>query len=260
MTAVITERAGRRLWAGSFYVWMAVAFVLTAFAGFLPTYWQPLAAGKFSANPVVHIHGLVFFSWTLFFLFQTSLVAGGQSVRHREIGLAGVALATLMTVLGVLVALNSLRTAMAQGAAAQGEAFCILPLGDIVPFAILVGLAVANTRRPEIHKRFMLLAMIGILDAPIARPLLTWVFPNVPPGPPPAWIEYPAATIADLFLVAAIAYDWRKLGRPHPVYLWGGAALVASQFLRVPISDTAAWHSLMRDFAGLAGAFPARPG
>ena len=256
MTAAASGRASGRVWTGSFYAWMALAFVATAFLGFVPTYWQPVVAGKFEGNPIVHIHGLVFFSWTLFFLLQSSLVANGHTLRHRSIGMIGLALATLMTVLGLLIALNSLTMATLQGARAAGEAFTILPIFDIAAFATFVGLAIANTSRPEVHKRLMLLSMIAILDAPVARPLLTYVFTNIPPGPPPVWIDYPTNALVDVFLVAAIVYDWRKIGRPHPVYIWGGASLVIWQLIRLPVSESAAWHSLMRDFAGLAGTFP----
>ncbi len=260
MTAIAAGGAGERTWTKSFYVRMAAACVLTAFLGFVPTYWQPLAAGKFAANPIVHIHGLLFFSWTLFVLLQTSLVASGQTQRHRDVGIVGVSLATAMCIVGVLVALNAVRNAFAVGAVAQGESFAILPLFDIIPFGVLVALAVYNTRRPEVHKRLMMLATIGILGAPVARPFLAFVFTAIPPGPPPVWIVYPAGAVVDLFLVAAIAYDWRTRGRPHPVYLWGSAALVILQLVRLPISETAAWHGLMRGFISLGGTFPAHPG
>ena len=259
MTAVAAGTARERTWSKSFYVRMAAALVLTAFLGFVPTYWQPLAAGKFAANPIVHIHGLLFFSWTLFVLLQTSLVATGQTQRHRDVGIVGVSLATAMVIVGTLVALNAVRNAVSMGAAAQGESFAILPLFDIVPFGVLVALAVYNTRQPEIHKRLMLLATIGIMGAPVARPFLAYVFTNLPPGPPPVWIVYPASAVVDLFLVAALAYDWRTRGRPHPVYVWGGAALVLLQVVRLPISETAAWHGLMRGFVSLGGAFPTHP-
>ena len=62
--AAITSGAPTRAGFGSFYTWMATACVAVAFLGFIPTYFQPLAAGAFKANPVVHLHGLVFFAWT----------------------------------------------------------------------------------------------------------------------------------------------------------------------------------------------------
>jgi hypothetical protein len=162
-----------------FYSWMAAAFLLAAFLGFAPSYWAPLAAGAFHANPVVHVHGMVFFAWTLFFLLQALLVSGGNLARHRALGLVGASLATAMSILGPLAALNSLRVGESLGVGARAEAFTINPLSGIVAFAILVTLALANTRRPELHKRLMVLSMIAILDAPLARPFLAFVFTSL---------------------------------------------------------------------------------
>jgi hypothetical protein len=254
------ERAGARAWSSSFYVWIAIGFALTVFLSFAPTYWAPVAAGQFHGNPIVHIHGMVFFAWTLFVVLQASLVANGQTALHRSIGLIGISLATAMVILGTLVTLNSLTTAEAVGVGARGETFVIAPLAGIVAFAVLIALAIANISRPEIHKRLMVLSMIAILDAPLGRPFMVFVFTGLPPGPPPLWALLPAYAVTDLFLAAALFHDWRTLGRPHPVYLIGGAAIVAEQLLRWPVSQTAGWHEFARAFASLGGAFPSGHG
>ena len=258
MTTIATG-APARVRGLSFYTWMGVACVSAAFLGFAPSYWAPLAAGKYQANPVVHIHGMLFFTWTLFFLLQTTLVNAGHVARHRAFGLAGISLATAMSILGVLVALNSLSKAVALGAAARGEAFVIVPLGDILVFAVLIAFAVANVHRPEIHKRLMLVATVSLLGAPIARPFLAYVFTGLPPGPPPVWATMPALLVADLFVLAAIAYDWRTRGRPHPVYLISGGAVLVLQLLRMPVSELPAWHHMAHGFLQLAGSTPLRP-
>jgi hypothetical protein len=256
MTAVAARGAEARLGSRTFYVWMAVGFIAAAFLGFAPTYWAPLATGKLNVNPIVHVHGMVFFAWTLFFLLQTGFVATEQVLRHRAVGMIGISLATAMTILGPLVALNSLKIATALGAGRQAEAFVILPLTGIALFAGFFALAMANTHRPEVHKRLMVLATIAILDAPLARPFMAFVFTSLPPGPPPVWIGLPAYAVSYLFLAAALIYDWRTRGRPHPAYLAGGAAIVAVQLLRLPVSGTAAWHGLAHAFVGLAGSIP----
>src|SRR5262249_45757569 len=46
-----------------FYFNMALACMAVAFLGFAPTYWLPLAHRTFSAPPVVHFHGVLFFTW-----------------------------------------------------------------------------------------------------------------------------------------------------------------------------------------------------
>ena len=257
MTA-IASGAPTRVRIGSFYSWIALICVLTAFLGFVPTYWAPLAAGKFQANPVVHLHGLFFFGWTVFFLVQSSLPQAGQMTLHRGLGLLGISLATVMVMLGLLAALNSLETAVAFNAAHAGESFLIVPLVGIATFAVLMALAIANIRRPEVHKRLMLVATVSILGAPAARPVLTWVL-NVPPGPPPVSINWINVPCLMLVVVAAI-YDWRTRGRPHPVYLITLPVLLFLTWVVMPISETPAWHGLARDFLALAGKTPVPPG
>jgi hypothetical protein len=257
--AAITSGAADRAKTGSFYTWMAVAAVATAFLGFIPTYFQPMAAGAFAANPVVHLHGMVFFSWTLFALVQTSLVPAGRVALHREVGLAGISLATLVVVMGTLAALNSLNTAVATNQAAAGEAFLTVPLSILLTFAVLFIAAVANIRRPQAHKRLMLLATVSLLNAPIARPLLVWVWPTPPTSPPPVWINVPACWLSYILVVVAMIYDWRTRGRVHPVYLVALPVLVFAAWVVIPISETAAWHGLARGFLALAGKPPAPP-
>ena len=256
----ITSGAPARTGVGTFYTWMAVASVAVAFLGFIPTYFQPMAAGAFKANPVVHLHGLVFFGWTLFALAQTSLVPAGRVMLHRSVGLAGISLATVLVVLGTLAALNSLRTSVVAGQAAAGEAFLIVPLSLMLTFAVLFTLGVANTTRPERHKRLMLLATVSLLNAPVARPLLVWVWPLQPGSTVPVWINVPACWLSYILIVVAMIYDWRTKGRVHPVYLIAFPVLMFVAWVVIPISETSAWHGFARDFLALAGKPPAPAG
>jgi hypothetical protein len=255
MTTLIDDhrvRAGVAAPARYFYFHMALACMAVAFLGFAPTYWLPLASGSFASTPVVHFHGLLFFTWTLYFAFQTWLAASGRTARHRSIGVIGVSLATAMTIFGFLVAVNAMKRSAAIGQTDAGIAFAIVPLSGILFFAVVFALGIANTRRPEIHKRLMLLAGISILDAAVARWFLTFLAPPGPPGPPPVPVTIGPALVAYLLLVVAIVADWRARGRPHPVYIYGGAALVAVKLLNWPISTSAAWHSLAGGMPALA--------
>jgi hypothetical protein len=67
-----------------FYFFMSLVCAAIALLGFAPTYWAPLIAGSFKGHPIVHIHALIFFSWTLFFVFQTWLASSGRVGRHRQ--------------------------------------------------------------------------------------------------------------------------------------------------------------------------------
>lgn len=233
-----------------FYVYMAISCAAVAFIGFAPTYWIPVAKGVFQARPIVHLHGIVFFSWTLFFVFETWLAASGRIARHRAIGMIGISLATAMAILGTFVTIISTQALAAMGLEDAGKAFMIVPLGGLLFFATAIALAIANVHRPEVHKRLMLLASISILPAPIFRWFLTFL-----PGTddfPPVTAAAPPALVASILLLVAIVFDWRRRGRPHRVYVIGGALHVALKVIQVPISATAAWHSVASSLLALA--------
>ena len=229
-----------------FYVYMALSCATVAFLGFAPTYFVPMASGSFKANPVIHVHGVVFFGWSLFLVFQTWLAASGRIVRHRAMGLVGVAFATAMTIFGVQAGINVMKSSAAIGMTTEGLAFAIVPFGGIAFFAVVFAVGVAMARRSDVHKRMMLLAAISILDAAVARWFLFFLAPPGAVGPPPVAVTIAPALSAYLLIVVAILFDWRTRGRPHPVYLIGGGALVALKFIQLPLSGSAAWLS----FAG----------
>jgi hypothetical protein len=255
MTTLIDDvrpRAVASSHARYFYFYMALSCIAVAFLGFAPTYWVPMATGSFPSMPVIHFHGMLFFAWTLYFAFQTWLAASGRVARHRTIGMIGVSLATAMTIFGFLAAVNAMKRSAALGLTDAGIAFAIVPLSGILFFAVVFSLAIANTRQPETHKRLMLLAGISILDAAVARWFLTFLAPAGPAGPPPVEITIIPALVAYLLLVPAMIFDWRRQGRPHPVYIYGGIALLAVKLLNWPISITPAWHVFAGGILALA--------
>jgi hypothetical protein len=254
MTTMIDDRVRAAVASPAryFYFHMALACAAVAFLGFAPTYWVPLAHRTFSASPVVHFHGLLFFTWTVFFAFQSWLAASGRVARHRSLGIVGVSLATAMVIFGFLVSVHVMKHSAALGQTDAGIAFSIVPLSGIAFFAVVFCLAIAKVRQPETHKRLMLLAGISLLDAAVARWFLTFLAPPGPPGPPPVFVTIPPALVAYLLLVVAIVHDWRTRGRPHPVYVYGWIALLAVKLLNLPISTSATWHSLAGGILALA--------
>jgi hypothetical protein len=237
----------------TFYVWMAAVFVLIAFGGFVPTYWAKVATGTFGGAPILHLHGAIFFTWTLFFLVQTALVASGRILDHRSWGLAGVSLATAMVFTIVLAAINSIRVAGAIGMADEARRFAYVSLSGAVLFTGFVASAIVWVKRAELHKRLMLLAMIPLMHAAFARVFAALFAPADAKGPPPVFVSVPPGLIVDLLLVAAMVYDWRTRGRPHPVYWIGGALLLANQVLAVPLSASATWMAIATWVQSLAG-------
>ena len=249
-----TMVAPRRAASGrqNFYFYMALACTAVAFLGFAPTYWRSIASGTIKVNPIVHVHAAVAFSWVLFFSWQSWLASSGRVARHRAAGLIGIALATAMTIFGFQAAVDAMKTAAAMGLRDQGIAFAIVPLGGIVFFAVVFALAIRAVRQPETHKRLMLLATISMLNVAVARWFPIFLAHPSPPGPPLVPATIAPAFVAYLLLVVAIVHDWRTRGRPHRVYVIGGAALLVLKVLNWPVSETAAWHAVAGRMLALA--------
>ncbi|MCC7268692.1 MAG: hypothetical protein IT546_15325 [Caulobacteraceae bacterium] len=253
MVATTVSVGAARAARPRFYVWMAAAFVLIAFGGFIPTYWAKMATGSFTGAPILHIHGALFFSWTLFFLFQSWQVAAGRVLNHRNWGMAGISLATAMGITVILAAINSINVAEAIGMGDAARRFSVVSLSALVVFAGLFGLAIAQSNKPEVHKRLMILASVPLAQAATARIFQVAMTPPGAVGPPPVFVSLPPGLVVDLLIVAAMIYDWRTRGRPHPVYLIGGAVILAVQLLVIPVSGTPAWMSIARGVEGLTG-------
>ncbi|MGB8694077.1 MAG: hypothetical protein WCD08_11265, partial [Steroidobacteraceae bacterium] len=87
-----------------FYLLMAWIGALIAAIGFSRRYFMPLAAGTFQAPAIVHLHGAITLTWVAFLILQTTLVATGRTAFHRSIGMAGIALGTLVVFTAMEVA------------------------------------------------------------------------------------------------------------------------------------------------------------
>ncbi len=231
-----------------FYGGMAVLFALTVFLGFAPSYYLE---GVFHQGrpltPLAHLHGVVFSAWLVFLILQTSLISTRRTAIHRKLGIAGAVLAAAMVVIGLTTAVMSARAGTNQSPGLTPQQFLIIPIADMAVFASTVAAAIWFRRKPETHKRLILVATIGILIAAVAR------LPALIPGGYAGFAGWsPEAVflfffgLTDLFLAAAVAYDLATRGRIHPAYLWAGGLLVVSQPLRLWLMNTEAWAALAR--------------
>ena len=214
-----------------FYPGMVVAIVITVFAGFSRTFYLRPYFQTQSLIPLLVLHGVVFSSWIILLITQTTLVATKRTRTHMRLGIAGGVLASLMIIIGTVTAL-----VRANGPSpvpgVNPLSFLTIPLGDMLVFAILVGSAFYFRRRADVHKRLMLLATIGILPAAVAR--LPFAF--IQQYGPLAFFG-----LSDLFIVPCLVYDLVTRGRPHRATVLGGALIVISHPLRLIIGGTHAW-------------------
>ena len=233
-----------------FFVRVAYVCAAIAIIGFVPSFWLPAATGSFGGSAVLHLHGLLFTAWTLLFIAQARLAASERYERHRLLGYAGISIATGMLFLGVMATVQAIESATLAGFEQRARAFSIVPITIILFFAAAIAAAIASVRRPEVHMRLMVVASVSLLTPAIARLLFLVLAgegaprPGMGSEPPPVAFSLLPSFLGNVVLVAAMVRDWRVYGRPHRVYVIAGAALVAVQVLRVPLSATAAWHAV----------------
>lgn len=230
--ANIDDRSQIRRRERLFYTGMALALVITVFAGFSRTYYLRPHFDPRPLIPLLHLHGFVFSSWLALFIVQTSLVAANKTRIHRRLGIAGAVIAVLMVIIGTTTAIIRAKVVEVPPGSPSPLAFLTIPLGDMLVFAILVGAAFYFRRKADVHKRLMLLATIAILPAAVARLPFAFIL---------EWGPLAFFGLSDLFIVPVLIYDIFTRGRPHRATVLAGLFIVLSHPLRLIIGNTHAW-------------------
>jgi len=236
-----TPNIHRRISDRPLYLLAAVIIPLIVLAGFARTYYLK---GFFATPPlpnlIVQVHGVVMTAWVALFIVQVTLVAKRRTKLHQQLGILGAFLAALVFVVGILTGLYAAarfvdNPSLVPAGGPSPLPFLIIPLGDMVVFAILISTALYYRRRLDIHKRLMLLAAINLLVPAIARIPLSFIAN----GGPLAFFG-----LADLVLIGFVTFDTIRHKRLHPAFLWGGLLIVVMQPLRILFAGTHAWNSL----------------
>ncbi len=70
-----------------FFVGMALFMIGVVFAGFWPTYFEPMLLSEgFEGHWIVYVHATLFMGWMAALLVQTTLVARNQTRAHMQVG------------------------------------------------------------------------------------------------------------------------------------------------------------------------------
>lgn len=232
-TPVRTKLTHQRHWD---YVAPGLAFVVLAAAAFVPSLVNPV--GRMApVNLLVAIHGVLSTTWLLLFVVQAALVVKGRVTLHRRLGAASLVLAVLMVVTGYQTVIELTR----RGFDLSGDLHltdtltnAVFPLGDLVSFVTLFGAGLWHRHHPETHKRFMLLATIGMMMPATVAHLIGHNLPDMPVLVP--------ALLGLLFLAPAV-YERFRFGRYHRITLWGGIGLFIWGNLRaLVIGPNAEWR------------------
>lgn len=159
-------------------------------------------------------------SWFCLLLVQTTLIASHRTDLHRRLGVAGAALAVGVVVVGLIVTIRSVPRSPSNGTPLAREPVIFgTSLAFLVAFSLLVASGIYLRRRPETHKRLMLLASFSIWGPAVGRLPGVKAFPFV------------LLVVEVSPLLALIRYDVVSEERVHRATVWGGLLSILVQVL-----------------------------
>jgi hypothetical protein len=201
------------------YFLSAVLISAIMFVGFAKNFYLRAWIGTRPMTAMVHVHGLIMTAWILLFLAQTLLVANGRSDLHRKLGVIGAFLALIVVALGLYTISNSI---LRRHPDANPNLFALLFVAfdglSLLLFGGLVIAALRVRRRPQVHRRLMLMALVSLLPPAFGR--FAAYFTHV--GVSEIVLGLMCATV-----LSCIVIDKVRHRRPHPALVWPGALVVA---------------------------------
>jgi hypothetical protein len=210
-----------------FFLAMAGLGLLIVLVGFSRRYFLPLAAGTFHAPAIVHAHGLLAIAWVALFAVQATLVATRRVFTAAE------------------VAVLQLARELAGDGPAPREFVAILVCLALTA-ATLAALGFASVDRPELHKRYLLLASFVVLTPALAR-----IIQLLAPGLTRLARNDLSVLASDALVLAALAFARAPDGRPRRAYVTGAAILLVAQGALLALRTTPAWVAFTDWLAGL---------
>ena len=210
----------------------AVGFPLLVLIGYFKSYYfSAFFDAKGVANSLVHLHGVIMTLWVVYFTAQVALVRSKNIKMHMTMGMAGIALAALVIVVGMLAAVDAHLVRASAPAGINPHGFFLIPVFDMTLFALFFGGAIYYRKHPAEHKTLMLMTAINFLPAAVSR------IPLVPDKFMILW----AYGVPDLVALACFGFHTWKHRKVNKVFLAAVLILIASQPLRIVLAGTKTW-------------------
>ena len=211
----------RRVLDAYFYFLMSLLIVVVVVYGFSHTINRNLIHPAIQRPFILYIHAAVFTGWLAFFILQSSLVRTRNVRVHRAVGWFGLIMGGLMPLLGVATAISMSRFDTVQLHQTDAELTLIIPLFDMLAFASAFALAMYWRKRPEYHRRLILIACCALTAAAFGR------FPEriLPPV-----LFYCGV---DLLILLGVVRDVIVNRSIHPVYRYALPPIILGQLVVV---------------------------
>ena len=212
MNAVLTAR---RNFDRRFYLGVGLVALALVFWGFAPTYYLKLLFASPVLSTRLHIHGAVMSSWLLVFFVQACLISARRVHLHRRVGIVGAVIAMLVIVMGCTTTFNAAAREVGRHSEEATARVTVLGLElvQMALFAAFVGAAIWMRRRPDFHKRLMLLSVACMMPSAFARIPLNLSF--MVSG------NLSILILFNLFVLGFALIDTLRNRRLHPAFGWG---------------------------------------
>ena len=241
-TSLSTAASGRGL---SIYIPLAMLMVVFAIVGFWDDYFRDFFFGGLHRRWLLHLHVAVAMAWLCLVGLQAYFAMTRRVALHVAVGRWGMGLGVAVVIIGLGLALQLVAERAAAAGPASVERQFTAPLVDMGIFSIFLGGAWIARRRPEYHKRFILLATTALVIAGVGR--MPWFNGSR---------SIAAADVIPFLLVwlspvlIAMACDWIRQRRVHAVYILGIGLLVLQRYREI-LRQSDAWRDFMHWLAGV---------
>ena len=119
---------------------------------------------------ILWVHAAAFSGWVMFFIFQSALVRTRNVRWHRRCGWFGVGLGAFIVPLGTATAIAMTRFEVYRmHMGARTYVVLIARMIDMGCFAPLFALAIAQRKKPQLHRRLLFIATCVLLSAAFGR-------------------------------------------------------------------------------------------
>jgi hypothetical protein len=223
-----------RLLDRGLYLFLALWMWVIALAGFWPGYVGPAVDGSLDKTGAVHFHVFIYVGWLILFTLQAALPMFRRGRLHRRIGRFGIGYGVVVWIVGLTVTWSRFAERVRLGNLEEARSQVLPPLTDMLIFPVLFVFAIYYRDRPEIHKRWMVLAATMLLVAAVARMTINGVLPANP-------LVFDFVWLSPIWI--AMLHDGWFRRRLHPVYGYGFLALGIVPF-RMLLIETQAWRDI----------------
>lgn len=201
-----------------FYFTMSLVIAGVVIYGFSHTVNQNLFHPAVPRPFLLWFHGAAFSSWVAFYILQSALVRTHNVRLHRTLGWFGVGLGAFMVPLGFVIGTIMGRFDAHVLHEVGEEAFLIVPYYDMIMLAVLLSLAIAWRKKPDLHRRLLFILTCHLTDA--------------------AWGRFPGYAMQNVYFYAAadglmllgVVRDMVVDRRVHKVYVYTLPTLAVVQF------------------------------